>query len=218
MSPQTVPLPVHTSEQLLPLEHLAWENFERLCLKRAVERGTVEDSADHAGGDSATGRMSAYDARAQGSLYGTQGQDQQGIDLYVRLPDGSAESDSAPERVYLSLQSRRVKSLTASQLKEAVTDFLDGTWAGVSRVFVYATSLSAVPQKTADEVVKQRERLAEEGISFEVWDAEYLSDWLKQRPHVVHDFFGRAWVEELFGPEQVASLRSCSGPSRWPRW
>jgi hypothetical protein len=206
VSPQTVPLPVHTSEQLLPLEHLAWENFERLCLKRAVERGTVEDSADHAGGDSATGRMSAYDARAQGSLYGTQGQDQQGIDLYVRLPDGSAESDSAPERVYLSLQSRRVKSLTASQLKEAVTDFLDGTWAGVSRVFVYATSLSAVPQKTADEVVKQRERLAEEGISFEVWDAEYLSDWLKQRPHVVHDFFGRAWVEELFGPEQVASL------------
>jgi hypothetical protein len=204
--PQTVPLPVHTSEQLLPLERLAWENFERLCLKRAVERGTVEDSTDHAGGDSATGRMSVYDARAQGSLYGTRGQEQQGIDLYVRLPDGSVENGSDPERVYLSLQSRRVKSVTARQLEEAVTDFLDGTWAAVSRVFVYATSLSAVSQKIADEVVTQRERLAEAGITFEVWDAEYLSDWLKQRPHIVHDFIGRPWVEELFGPEQVAAL------------
>ncbi|MCZ4510025.1 NACHT domain-containing protein [Streptomyces sp. ActVer] len=205
-SAQTVPLPVHTSEQLLPLEHLAWENFERLCLKRAVERGTVEDSADHAGGDSVTGRLSAYDAQAQGSLYGTRGQEQQGIDLYVRLPGASAQNGSDPERVYLSLQSRRVKSLTARQLKEAVTDFLDGTWAAVSRVFVYATSLSAVPQKTADEVVTQRKRLARAGITFEVWDAEYLSAWLKQRPQVVHDFFGRAWVEELFGPEQVTAL------------
>ncbi len=171
-----------------------------------MERGTVEDSADHAGGDSATGRMSAYDARAQGSLYGTQGQEQQGIDLYVRLPDASLGDGPGPERAYLSLQSRRVKSLTAGRLKKAVTDLLDGEWAAVSRVFVYATSLSAVPRKTADEVVTQRKRLARAGITFEVWDAEYLSAWLKQRPQVVHDFFGRAWVEELFGPEQATAL------------
>lgn len=39
VSLQTVPLPVHTSEQLLPLKRLAWENFERLCLQVALERG-----------------------------------------------------------------------------------------------------------------------------------------------------------------------------------
>ncbi|MFD9196060.1 NACHT domain-containing protein [Streptomyces phaeochromogenes] len=50
----------------------------------------------------------------------------------------------------------------------------------------------------------QRTRLAAAGIAFEVWDAEYLSAWLKQRPQVVHDFFGRAWVEELFGAEEAA--------------
>ncbi|MFD9196061.1 hypothetical protein ACFWCA_48635, partial [Streptomyces phaeochromogenes] len=109
VSPQTIPRPVHTSEQLLPLERLAWENFERLCLKRAVERGMVEDSTDHADGDIVTGRMSAYDAQGQGGLYGTRGQEQQGIDLYVRLPDAPSVEGSDSGRVYLSLQSRRVK-------------------------------------------------------------------------------------------------------------
>ncbi|MFE9127389.1 NACHT domain-containing protein [Streptomyces sp. NPDC007148] len=207
VSLQTVPPPVHTSEQLLPLERLAWENFERLCLQVALEQGAVEASTDHAGGDTVTGRMSTFDAQAQGSLYGTRGQEQQGIDLYVRLPDGP-DGDIHGERVYLSLQSRRIQSLTAGRLKDAVTDFLAGRWAGVSRVFVYATSLSAVPQKVADEVKRQRARLRRAGITFEMWDAEHLSRWLKQRPQTVHDFFGRAWVEELFGAEQSAAFHT----------
>ncbi|MGW2016644.1 NACHT domain-containing protein [Streptomyces sp. NPDC001927] len=207
VSLQTVPPPVHTSEQLLPLERLAWENFERLCLQVALERGAVEASTDYADGDTVTGRMSTFDAQAQGGLYGTRGQEQQGIDLYVRLPDGR-DGDTHGERVYLSLQSRRIQSLTAGRLKDAVTDFLAGSWAGVSRVFVYATSLSAVPQKVADEVRRQRVRLKRAGITLEMWDAEHLSRWLKRHPQTVHDFFGRAWVEELFGAEQSAAFRT----------
>ncbi|WP_371599974.1 NACHT domain-containing protein [Streptomyces sp. NBC_00564] len=207
VSSQAVPPPVHTSEQLLPLERLAWENFERLCLQRALERGAVEDSTDHAGGDAATGSMSTHDAQVQGSLYGTRGQEQQGIDLHVRLPDNQ-DGDSHGERVYLSLQSRRIQSLTAGRLEEAVSDFLAGSWAAVSRIFVYATSLSAVPRKVADEVRRQRARLKGAGINLEVWDSEYFSRWLKKRPQIVHDFFGRAWVEELFGAEQSAAFRT----------
>ncbi|MFJ8637212.1 NACHT domain-containing protein [Streptomyces sp. NPDC093568] len=207
VSLQTVPPPVHTSEQLLPLERLAWENFERLCLQVALERGAVEASTDHAGGDTATGRMSPFDAQAQGGLYGTRGQDQQGIDLYVRLPD-DPDGSTHGERVYLSLQSRRIQSLTAGRLKDAVSDFLAGSWAGVSRVFVYATSLSAVEQRVADEVKRQRARLKRAGITLEMWDAEHLSRWLKRHPQTVHDFFGRAWVEELFGSEQSAAFRT----------
>ncbi|MGY4928389.1 NACHT domain-containing protein [Streptomyces sp. 900105755] len=202
-----MPPPVHTSEQLLPLERLAWENFERLCLQVALERGAVEASTDHAGGDTVTGRMSPFDAQAQGGLYGTRGQDQQGIDLYVRLPDGP-NGETHGDRVYLSLQSRRIQSLTAGRLKDAVTDFLAGSWAGVSRVFVYATSLSAVEQRLADEVRRQRARLKRAGIALEMWDAEHLSRWLKRNPQTVHDFFGRAWVEELFGSEQSAAFRT----------
>ena len=45
--------------QVLPFECLAWENFERFCLRLAMERGEVDHSADHAGDDPADGRRSA---------------------------------------------------------------------------------------------------------------------------------------------------------------
>lgn len=54
--------------QLLPLNDLTWENFERLCLRYVRGRGGV--------------------VRTQ--LYGVKGQAQHGIDLYVRLvPNGA---------------------------------------------------------------------------------------------------------------------------------
>jgi hypothetical protein len=57
--------PVNTRIQLLPLNDLAWEHFERLCLRYV--------------------RTQAFVVRAQ--LYGVKGQKQHGIDLYVRLSD-----------------------------------------------------------------------------------------------------------------------------------
>ncbi|ETA00852.1 hypothetical protein CcI6DRAFT_03727 [Frankia sp. CcI6] len=167
--------PVDTREQVLPFDCLAWENFERLCLKLALERGKVDHAVDHVAGDRETGRMSAREARAQGGLYGTRGQKQQGIDLYVRLPPaGDAPPGSGASPRYLSLQSRRVAKLTAAGLKKAVGDFLGGSWASASDVFVYATSLPAVQTELADEIARQTERLAAKGIEFEVWDAEAL--------------------------------------------
>lgn len=195
--PQDIDPPVETRQQVLPFEQLAWENFERLCLRLARQRGVVEHSVDRAAGDVETGRMSARDARTQGRLYGTRGQKQQGIDLYVRASQLAVEGGDAGQRRYLSLQSRRIASLTAAGLKKAVTEFLTGSWASVSRVFVYATSLSAVRTELADEIKAQAARLACEGTVFEVWDAEELSLQLKQQPRLVDDFFGRAWVEKF---------------------
>jgi NACHT domain len=54
-----------TRPQLLPLNDLTWENFERICLRYARGRGSV--------------------VRTQ--LYGIKGQAQHGIDLYVRLAE-----------------------------------------------------------------------------------------------------------------------------------
>ena len=206
--PQTIEPPVDTRDQVLPFERLAWENFERLCLKLALSRGTVDHADDHTASDHETGRMSAHDARAQGGLYGTRGQDQQGIDLYVRLPPGPAPSSNAPERKYLCLQSRRIQSLTPAKLAKAVSDFLEGSWAVVSRVFVYATSLPLVRTELADEVKSQMKRLAAEGIAFEVWDAEALSDDLKLQHRLVDDFFGRPWVRRFCGDDAADALGS----------
>ena len=200
--PSRVDPPVDTRHQVLPFDCLAWENFERFCLRLAIGRGEVVHSADHGGDVPADGRRSARDA-LDARLYGVRGQDQQGIDLYVRLaeiPDGS------PERRYLCLQSRRIAKLTAAKLKKAVSDFLKGTWPPSCRVFVYATSLAAVRSELADVIRVQTERLRGEGIEFEVWDADLMSPWLKEKPSLVYDFFGRVWAESFCGPEAVDRL------------
>jgi hypothetical protein len=57
---------VETRAQVLPYESLAWEDFERLCLRCARTESDIE--------------------RAQ--LYGIRGQKQAGIDLYARLATG----------------------------------------------------------------------------------------------------------------------------------
>ena len=201
--PSRIDPPVETRHQVLPFECLAWENFERFCLRLAIGRGEVVHSADHGGDVAADGRRSARDA-LDARLYGVRGQDQQGIDLYVRLAE--IPGGSSPERRYLCLQSRRIAKLTAAKLKKAVSDFLKGKWPPSCRVFVYATSLAAVRSELADEIRVQTERLRREGIEFEVWDAELMSPWLKDEPSLVYDFFGRAWAESFCGPEAVDRL------------
>jgi hypothetical protein len=57
--------PVQTKVQVLPLEKLSWENFERLCYRLSLRSGD------------------AIDAR----IYGVPGQLQMGIDVLVRVDD-----------------------------------------------------------------------------------------------------------------------------------
>ena len=90
--PSRIDPPVETRHQVLPFDCLAWENFERLCLRLAIGRGEVVHSADFGGNAAADGRGNARDGR----LYGVRGQDQQGIDLYVRL--AGIPGGTSPER------------------------------------------------------------------------------------------------------------------------
>lgn len=64
------PPPVETLEQDLPLDKLAWENFERLCLRIVESESTIEQCFE----------------------YGTRGQDQHGIDLLARNRDDASIS------------------------------------------------------------------------------------------------------------------------------
>jgi len=62
--PPTSP-PVQSRPQVLPLNELSWEHFERLCLRYVRSRASV----------------------VMTQLYGIRGQKQHGIDLYVRLTE-----------------------------------------------------------------------------------------------------------------------------------
>jgi hypothetical protein len=194
--PSRIDPPVETRHQVLPFDCLAWENFERLCLRLSIRRGEVVHSADYGGNAAADGRGSARDAR----LYGVRGQDQQGIDLYMRLAE--IPGGSSPGRRYLCLQSRRIAKLTAAKLKRAVSDFLAGRWPLSCRVFVYATSLAAVRSELADEIQVQTDRLRREGIEFEVWDAELMSSWCARTLSLMMaaSLRMRTWVREKAPP------------------
>ena len=170
-----VPLPVQPLNQLLPLSELSWDDFERLCLRLLrTEVGAV-----------------------RAALYGLRGQAQQGIDVYAIAP--AAPDDAASSRHYVALQSRRISNATPANLESSVNDFLEGTWADVSKTFVYATSSSARSTQVLDKVEELAKRLGQRSIAFEVWDQEGLSEKLKGYPALVNDFFGRPWVTAFCG-------------------
>ena len=179
-----LPLPVQTHEQELPLDRLAWQDFERLCLRLLrSEVGAV-----------------------RASLYGLPGQGQQGIDVYAI--GGITPNGADDPRRYVALQSRRIKNVTGTNVENSVGDFLKGNWAEVSKTFIYATSSSIRSTQLLDKVEALANALSQHAIEFEVWDKEHISEKLKQRPDLVNDFFGRPWVKAFSGDTAANQLRS----------
>lgn len=161
------PPPIATQEQLLPFDKLSWQNFERLCLRIVGRDRTAIEGC---------------------SLYGTTGQSQQGIDIYARPLD----SDK-----FHVVQCKKVQAFTPSKLNRAVRTFRTGRWARVSDKFVICTSFSAIDTDIRLKIEEQRALLKKDNISFEVWDADYLSRCLKADPELVLDFFGRIWMDRF---------------------
>jgi hypothetical protein len=183
--------PIVTRPALLPTGQLTWENAERLFTRLLETQAHVE----HA------------------TLYGVSGQKQGGIDVYARTVP-TLEASKTPSKSYVALQSRRVSTLTATSIAEAVTDFLDGEWADRCSAFYYATSMSLRDTKLDSAVRAARERLAGEGIEFVPWGEEELADLLRDQPRLVDDFFGRVWATEFCGEDQVAQLARRIAPER----
>lgn len=167
--------PVASRQQVLPYGELTWENFERLCFRLAHHGRNVEDVR----------------------IYGTAGQAQEGIDLFVRRASGE----------YETWQCKRYQEMTKADIADTVTKFLEGDWAGRTREFRLAVAPSLQPTALAEEVERQRVQCHERKISLVVLDADRLSLELKDLPALVDDFFGRPWVESFNGPEAAAGLR-----------
>lgn len=182
-----VPPPLESRAQTLPFGELSWEDFERLCLRLLqmdAERLVVSPAGS--------------------GLYGRKGQAQDGIDVYARDP--LAPGEAPPTRRFVTLQSRRTKEVTPAKIRASVEDFLAGKWAAVSRTFIYVTSASARSTDIVDDTESLTAQLIEEGISFEVWDQEVISERLKALPEVVDDFFGRTWVKRFCGEDAAEAL------------
>ena len=129
--------------------------------------------------------------------YGRSGQAQDGIDVYARLSGGR----------HVCWQAKNRKDVRASDIKEAVDDFLKGKWAASTERFLYCIRASLADTELQDTIETQAARLLEQGIVFEGVDGTQLSEKLRLHPEIVDDFFGRGWLVAFAGKEAAASLK-----------
>lgn len=172
-----VPFPVHTRLQTLPLNELPWDSFQKLCARLAQR----------------------FDNEAFCQEYGLPGQDQEGIDIYVRRPESSK---------YSIWQCKRRQTFGPSLIAKAVSDFLNGAWASKTDEFVLAVSVDTEETNLAEAIETQAERLRERNIQFLPLGVTQISERLKDYPDLVDDFFGREWTRTFCGEEAAAKLSS----------
>jgi hypothetical protein len=175
---------VDTLAQELPFGEITWQNFERLCRRLANLDGDVEYCC----------------------LYGTAGQEQGGIDIYVRRTSTTK---------YATWQSKRHKSFGPAQIGAAVTEFLAGAWAAKSDRFVLCVQASLRSTDTQDKIEECAARLRAKDIDFQPLDGEQLGQRLKALPEIVCDFFGLAWVERFCGKHAVEAVAKRLTPSEF---
>ena len=129
--------------------------------------------------------------------YGRPGQAQDGIDVYARLSGGG----------HVCWQAKNRKNLSASDIKKAVDDFLNGKWAASAERFVLCVRASLADTRLQDTIEAQAARLLEQDIVFEGVDGTQLSEKLRCHPEIVDDFFGRSWLVAFAGADAAASLK-----------
>ena len=161
--------PVRPRTDVLPFTSLTWEDFERLCV-RLAERGANVEAA---------------------WAYGKSGHAQHGIDVLVRLPDGT----------YHVWQSKRHTSMSKAKIDAAVQYFLRRKWGRRAARFVLAVACDFSSPAVIDAIEAARDKLRARNIEFEPLDASQLTQQLKNEPVLIDDFFKRYWVEAICPPE-----------------
>ena len=131
--------------------------------------------------------------------YGLKGQKQEGIDIYVRRSESSR---------YSVWQCKRYQTFRPSLIKEAVSDFLDGSWVSKTDEFVLALTVSTEKASLVKAIEAQGNRLHKHNIQFLPLGITQISERLKDHPDLVDDFFGREWVRIFCGEEAADKLSS----------
>jgi len=168
-------LPVRPRPQTLPLDELPWEIFQRLCARLAQRCGDVEYCQE----------------------YGLPGQDQEGIDVYVRRKSTGR---------YAVWQCKRYQRATAAVIRSAIDDFMSGEWLTKAEEFVFCISAPMEDRQIADEIEAQSQRLRAHSVALTTLGVTQLSERLKEHPDLVDDFLGREWAREFCGDEAAQRL------------
>ena len=107
---------------------------------------------------------------------------------------------------YVVYQCKNEGSFGPQKIKDAVERFLNGEWASQSEQFVLCMREPSQTRIREDAIKEQSEKLRTFGIKLIPWDAIELDLLLRERPKIVNDFFGRAWVSEFCGAEKANGL------------
>jgi hypothetical protein len=131
-------------------------------------------------------------------LYGVPGDQQEGIDLYSRRKAVAK---------WIVYQCKKVRALNAQLLDKAVRLFLAGDFASETEVFTFCTNQS-LRSAALDKAWRQvADMLIARGIEAVRWDAEELTELLRNERQIVFDFFGPVWFKAFFGEEPTAFAR-----------
>lgn len=163
--------PTITRIQELPFSELTWKNFERLCYRLACSVSNVERCR----------------------LYGNEGDEQEGIDIFAGMSNGSK---------YVVYQCKREQNF-GPQIRDAVKVFLSGEWLEKSSEFTLCTQESLHGKNRADAIEGMAGKLREHNVVLTPWDAPELNKLLKEQHKLVADFFGPAWADAFCGPQRA---------------
>jgi len=195
--------PVQPRRSSLPFHELSWKQFEHLCLS-LMELDSRVDLA---------------------RMYGVEGEDQDGIDLFGIRRD----SDKA-----IVFQCKRVEDFGPARIRDVVDQFLRHTndgqplkdkygdelpenydeegdriphWYERADTFVLCLSRPLETRLQQEAWLKAQGRLKKAGIAGECWDQHALEKKLRKRPELVDLYFHRAWVIAFCGLEAADSLK-----------
>jgi hypothetical protein len=143
--------------------NIGWERFEKLLL--AVSRSVL-------------GLRGIRFRR-----YGTQGQEQHGIDLAGREADGR----------HTVIQCKDYLQFTAGNLRAAVEKFTTGRRPFNAYRLIVATSASAQPTQLADELAKLQDENPD--LELDLWGSEKINEHLRYHGDVVAQFWTRETSE-----------------------
>lgn len=172
-----------TAIQTLPLNQLPWTHFEQLCVRLAAKE------------------LKCVDAR----LFGTAGQDQQGIDLYA-VNDGGE---------YSVWQCKRYQRFQPPLIVAAAEEFVLGDWAQTARQFRLCVTDDLTSVDHVFAIEKARKLLQPKSIQFIPMGLRELSVALKPHRDLVSDFFGPAWAD-LFCVGDFSKGPSSNDPESEP--
>jgi hypothetical protein len=128
------------------------------------------------------------------SLFGNPGQAQDGLDVVGINAAGESEG----------VQGKRYQRFTVADLDAAVGKFVGGTLPFTVHHLAVGASCEAHERTVVERLLQLNASHAP--LTIELWDRQRLSELLRDRPHIVIEFFGTATAANFCAPYEVPTI------------